>query len=142
MRARRDGLEGSFDSFDPPEDGGQPAAQAIVSGPGDGERLGAGSRVVVLKGVLPDICFAEFFLDGPFDGPDVHRHDHGVDSFYVLEGELDMTVDGSVHTAGPDTLASVPRGVRHTFAHTRPGKVRFLNIHSPDGGFAEFLRGV
>jgi hypothetical protein len=37
-------------------------------------------------------------------------------------------------------LASVPRGVRHTFAHTAAGTGRVLNIHAPDGGFADFLR--
>jgi len=69
-----------------------------------------------------------------------HRHDRRVDSFYVLEGELDLTIERSRHAAGPDTLASVPRGVRHTFAHSGPGKARVLNVHAPDGGFADFLR--
>ena len=109
-----------FDSFDPPADGGRPAAEAIVTGPGEGERLVQGNRVVFLKGVLPELCFAEWVLDGPFDGPDVHAHDHQVDSFYVLEGELDLTIEDSVLAAGPEMLASVPRGVRHTFNHSRP----------------------
>jgi hypothetical protein len=51
-------------------------------------------------------------------------------------------VEGSVHVAGPDTLASVPRGVRHTFNHSGPGKARFLNVHAPDDGFADFLRRI
>jgi mannose-6-phosphate isomerase-like protein (cupin superfamily) len=100
----------------------------------------SGNGVAVLKGLLPDLCFGEWTLDGPFDGPDLHHHDDLVDSFCVLEGELDVTVEGSVHAAGPDTLASVPRGVRHTFAHSRPGGARVLNLHAPDGGFAAFLR--
>jgi hypothetical protein len=33
LRARRDGLDASFDSFDPPADGGRPAAEAIVARP-------------------------------------------------------------------------------------------------------------
>lgn len=140
LRAARDGADAAFDSFDPPADGGLPAAEAIVTGPGDGERLLTGNRVVVLKGVMPDLCVAEWAFDGPFDGPDLHHHDRQVDSFYVLEGELAVTVDRSVHTAGPDTLVSVPRGVRHTFAHSGAEKARVLNVHAPDGGFADFLR--
>jgi quercetin dioxygenase-like cupin family protein len=139
MRALRDGADAAWDSHDPPADGGLPAARAIVAGPGEGERLVTGNRVVLLKGVLPAICFAEWELDGPFDGPDPHQHDSQVDSFYVLEGELDLTVAGSVHAAGPDTLASVPRGVTHTFSHAA-GRARVLNVHAPDGGFADFLR--
>jgi quercetin dioxygenase-like cupin family protein len=142
LRGQRDGEKVPFDSFDPPADGGRPAAEAIVTGPGEGERLVQGNRVVFLKGVLPELCFAEWVLDGPFDGPDLHSHDHQVDSFYVLEGELDMTVEYSVRAVGPHTLASVPRGARHTFNHSRPGTARVLNVHAPDGGFADFLRRI
>jgi len=101
----------------------------------EGERLVSAHRTDLLKGVLPEICFAEFAFEGPVNGPDIHHHDAQVDSFYVLEGELEMTVEDSAHVAGPGTLASVPRGVRHTFAHRGPGRARVLNVHAPDGGF-------
>ena len=143
MRDRRDGkAEARFDSFDPPPDGGLAVSDGIVSGPGEGEQLNSGNRVAFLKAARPDLCFVEFVFDGPVGGPDVHHHDAEVDSFYVLEGELEMTVEDSVHVAGPDTLASVPSGVRHTFAHRGSGKARVLNLHAPDGGFADFLRGI
>jgi quercetin dioxygenase-like cupin family protein len=142
LRAAREGVEASFDSFDPPADGGLAAAEAIVSGPGEGERLVSENRIAFLKGVLPDLCFAEWALGGPFEGPYIHHHDAQGDSFYVIEGELDVTVEETVHAVGPGSLAAVPRGVRHTFAHPRPGKARFLNVHAPDGGFADFLRRI
>jgi quercetin dioxygenase-like cupin family protein len=142
MRALGAGAEASFDSFDPPADGGLAASEAMVTGPGEGERLVSGRRVVHLKSARPELCFAEFEFDGPLDGPDVHHHDNQVDSFYVLEGELEMTVEDAVVPAGLGTLASVPRGVKHTFAHRQPGKSRVLNVHAPDGGFADFLRRV
>jgi mannose-6-phosphate isomerase-like protein (cupin superfamily) len=143
MRGRRDGDQNaSFDSFDPPADGGRPVSDAIVARPGEGERVVSENRVVLLKGVLPDLCFAEFELEGQYEGPDLHEHDEQVDSVYVLEGEVEMTVEGSRHPIGPDTLASVPRGVRHTFDHTGSGQARLVNIHAPDAGFGDFLRGV
>ena len=142
MRASRDGAERRFDSFDPPRDGGLAAAEAIVRAPGGGERLVSGNRVVDMKAALPEISFAEWKLDGPFDGPDAHHHDDQVDSFYVLDGELEVTVEDSVHRAAAGTLASIPRGVRHTFAQRRESGARMLNIHTPDAGFAEFLRRV
>ena len=58
----------------------------------------------------------------------------------MLDGELELAIDGSVHAVGPDTLATVPRGVRHTFAHRGEGTARVVNVHAPDGGFADFLR--
>jgi quercetin dioxygenase-like cupin family protein len=142
MRGRRDGTGITFDSFDPPEDGGVDPSEAVISGPGEGERLVRGNRVLWLKAALPDLCFAEFGIEGRFDGPGLHHHEAEVDSFYVLEGELELTVDGSSRPAVPGTLASVPRGVRHTFSHRGSDGVRFLNVHAPDAGFAAFLRRV
>ena len=143
MRSLRDGTGPvAWDSVDTPEGGGRPLSEAIVSGPGEGERLVSGKRVAVLKAALPHLCFAEFELDGPYDGPEAHAHETEADCFYVLEGELEVTIEGSSRAAGPGTLAALPPGVRHTFDHRGSGTVRFLNIHAPDGGFAEFLRRV
>jgi quercetin dioxygenase-like cupin family protein len=143
MRAARDGVEGAtFDTFDPPDDGGLPLTEAIVRGPGEGERLVSGKRAALVKSALADLFLAEFEIEAGFEGPGLHEHESEVDSFYVLEGELAVTVEDSTHTAGPGTLAAIPPGVRHTFGHPGEGRVRLLNIHTPDGGFADFLRRV
>jgi quercetin dioxygenase-like cupin family protein len=143
MRAARDGVQGvSFDTFDAPEDGGLPLSAAVVSGPGDGERLVSGERVALLKSSLPDLCLAEFEIDAGYEGPDLHDHEARVDSFYVLEGRLDVLIEEERYAAGPGTLAAITPGVRHAFAHPGEGAVRFVNIHTPDGGFADFLRRV
>jgi len=143
MRARRDGdEEATFDTHDPPPDGGRPLADAIVSGPGEGERLVGESRSCLLKAELEEMAFIEFEIEPGYDGPDVHEHENEVDVFYVLGGELEFTVNGSRHRSGVGTLASVPPGVEHTFAPVGEGAARFLNLHTPDAGFAEFLRRV
>ena len=141
MRGRRDGDEhATFDTADPPADGGRPLGEGVVSGPGEGERLVSGNRVALLKSALPQLSLLLFEVDGELRGPAPHEHDRQVDSFYVLDGQLEVMVDGARHSAGPETLASVPRGVRHTFSHSGDGRVRFLNLHAPDDGFADFLR--
>ena len=143
MRARRDGDESAtFDTDDPPPDGGLPLSEAIVSGPGEGERLLRANRVALLKAALPELSFFEFTVDGRLGGPDPHHHDDQVDSFYALEGELEMTVGEAKHRAGPGTLASIPRGVTHAFGHPGEGVARFLNVHAPDAGFADLMRGL
>jgi mannose-6-phosphate isomerase-like protein (cupin superfamily) len=142
MRDLRDGAEAAFDSFDPPADGGLPAGDAIVSGPGEGERMVSGSRDARMKCALGDLSLSEWEIRGPISGPPEHAHETQVDAFYVLEGELQMNVEGQAQPAGPHALASIPPGVRHTFAHPGDEPGRILNIHAPDEGFAEFLRGT
>jgi quercetin dioxygenase-like cupin family protein len=134
LRDARDRRDAAFDSFDPPVDGGRPATEAIVAGPGEGERLLTGAGVVLIKGVLPDLSFAEWALDGPFEAPKVDQHG----SYYVVEGELKLTIDGSAHAVGAHTLAAVPRGVRHSLA----GKASLVGVHAPDGGYADLLRRI
>lgn len=142
MRAAARGEELAFDSFDVPEGGGLPASRAIVSAPGEGELLAGETRTALMKVALPEISLAEWVIPGDFEGPAVHEHDDQVDAFYVLEGELEVTVDDTAYVAGPETLACIPRHVRHTFGHPAGRPARFLNIHAPDAGFAEFLRGI
>jgi mannose-6-phosphate isomerase-like protein (cupin superfamily) len=142
LRARRDGGDPSYDQFDPPPDGGRPRADAIVSGPGEGERLASANRIALMKGVLDDMSVAEWTIEGPLKGPGLHTHENGVDSFYVIEGELEMTVEHEQQIAGPGTIASVPPGALHTFNHRGAGTVRFINVHAPDEGFAGYLRSI
>lgn len=112
----------------------------IVSGPGEGERLVSGARVALVKGDLPQISVFEFHLDGHFEGPEPHTHSDHTDSFYVLEGEVEFTVEGRRFTGGPGTFVSAPPGVEHSFGKRGPGSARLLNIHAPDAGFADDLR--
>ena len=60
----------------------------------------------------------------------------------MIEGEIEAIVEGRSQRAGAGTLFSVPPGVEHTFNYHGPGGARMLNIHTPDDGFADFLRRV
>jgi quercetin dioxygenase-like cupin family protein len=112
----------------------------VVSGPGEGERLASGERTAFVKADLPHLSVFEFHLDGHFVGPEPHTHSDHTDSFYVLEGEVEFTVEGRTFTGGPGTFVSAPPGVEHTFGKPGPGSARLLNIHAPDAGFADRLR--
>ena len=70
-----------------------------------------------------------------------HRHDDHVDSFYVLDGEVEFTLESGVVTAGPGTLVSAPPGTLHGFGDAAArARAPLLNVHAPDSGFAESLR--
>jgi quercetin dioxygenase-like cupin family protein len=133
------GVSESFDSFDPP-DGGRPAAEAIVSGSGAGERVGGDLRTHRIKADLPHLSVIELGFGAGWEGVDPHTHDDHVDAFYVLGGEIAFTLDEGETRAGPGTFFAAPPGARHGFRHPGDGRVSLLNVHAPDVGFAGRLR--
>jgi quercetin dioxygenase-like cupin family protein len=70
-----------------------------------------------------------------------HYHSNVQDTFYVLEGELEVAVsDTETVLLGPGGFAVAPPGTLHTFGV--PQRARFLNIHAPGMSFATYLREV
>jgi quercetin dioxygenase-like cupin family protein len=131
---------GRGDTYDPPEDGGK--GEAVVVPPGEGERLTGKERVAYIKASLPELTLSVFELEPGFEGPDPHRHDDHVDSFYVLDGDVEFVHADEAVRAGPGTFFAAPPGIVHTFTNPGPAGARLLNMHSPDAGFADFLRGL
>jgi quercetin dioxygenase-like cupin family protein len=108
----------------------------VVHRPGEGESLFGGR--IVLKAAFDRLCITESWFDSARDGASPHIHLRHVDSFYVLEGELAVLVDDEEVLLGPGAFASAPPELVHGFRTMMP--TRFLNFHTPDGGFAENLR--
>ena len=138
LRARRDGRTEDaerFDQFPPPPDGGRPVSEATVSLPGQGERI----RNLVVKVSREEIDGLEIDC-GPGYGPDPHNHELEVDSFYILDGELDFMLGDQIVRAGPGTFVSAPPGAVHGFKNPGPGRAHFLNFHTPAGGFVASIR--
>jgi mannose-6-phosphate isomerase-like protein (cupin superfamily) len=142
MRGARDGVAVEWDISAVPIGDGLPARDAIVSPDLGGERLESGNRLCWLRCALPDLCVVEWDLRGRYPDLPCHHQDRRVDSFFVIEGELDVMLAGTRHTVGPGTLMSVPCGVQHTLSYYGSGRARMLSLHTPDGGFADYLRRV
>ena len=97
--------------------------EGVVSGPGEGERYDRGDRVVTIRSDLPELSVFEIAFDPSFVVPP-HRHDDQVESFYVLEGEVEFTIENEVVRAGPGTFLSAPPGTLHGFLdHTQSPKL-------------------
>ncbi|MDX6730800.1 MAG: hypothetical protein QOC54_748 [Baekduia sp.] len=78
-------------------------------------------------------------------GPELHLHRQHTDAFYVLSGALRFVLgpEGErVVRAPAGTFVSAPPGVAHSFMNDEADDVTWLNIHTPDAGFAAFLRGA
>jgi mannose-6-phosphate isomerase-like protein (cupin superfamily) len=108
----------------------------VVLRPGEGESLFGGR--IVLKATFGELCITESFFGSARDGASPHIHHRHADSFYVLEGGFAVLVHDEEHVLEPGGCVCAPPEVVHGFRTTSPA--RFLNFHTPDGGFAENLR--
>ena len=142
MRGARDGVEVEWDMSAVPADGGLPASEAFVSPDLGGERLEYGNRLCRLRCARPDMCVVEWHLRGPHSDLPFHDQGRDVDSFFVIEGELEAMLAGTRQILGPGTLISFPRGMHYMLNRRGPGCARILSLHTPDGGLADHLRRV
>jgi mannose-6-phosphate isomerase-like protein (cupin superfamily) len=111
MRGLRDKRRVPFDQHDPPADGGRPVSEAQI---GDRADVAAISVVERSDSVAP------------------HVHRDALESLYVLEGAIDITVRDRELCAEAGTWVQVPPGFEHAVA----ADGRYLSIHTPNEGSA------
>jgi mannose-6-phosphate isomerase-like protein (cupin superfamily) len=115
-------------------------ADAIIAGPNGGERMVRAEWLVnTVEAVTDQLSIFILEFDERWEGVDPHHHDDHVDSFYILEGEVDFLFGDDTVRAGPGHFVSAPIGVTHGFRPIAPA--RMLNMHAPDAGFAGRARG-
>lgn len=66
----------------------------------------------------------------------VHLHKADEETFFILDGSVRVEVGERAFSAGPGTVAFLPRQLPHAFVVTSP-QARFLTLHTPSG-FDEF----
>lgn len=91
-----------------------------------------------LKADRPELSLSEVVFD-PGRGVEPHFHKRHSDSFYVLEGEVELHVGDHVVHGTPGTYVLAPPNVVHWFRNVSDAPVRMLNLHTP-GGFARYRR--
>lgn len=61
-------------------------------------------------------------------GSSIHEHYHPEEEVYiVLEGELELTIDGVPHTAKPGLVAIVPPNARHSIRALTGGRAMIVD---------------
>ena len=110
----------------------------IVSAPGDGDRFMKPHRLALAKVQTPEVAVIEYVVERGYDGASPHVHLRHADCFHVVEGELELVLDGETVRVGTGTSVLVPPGVVHEL--TGVGRARFLNVHAPACGSVEYLR--
>ncbi|MDQ2911443.1 MAG: cupin domain-containing protein [Actinomycetota bacterium] len=112
--------------------------------PGEGEIVtDRPGRTLRILAELDQLIVTWFRYEPGEVGPDPHVHHRHSDAFYVLEGELELSLGPELKTvnAVPGTLAAAPPDVVHTFRNASDATAIFLNVHAPSMGFGDHIRG-
>ena len=101
-----------------------------------------GEKMTILLSAKDTGGALAMFIDHvpPGGGPPLHIHHNEDETFYILEGELDIQVNHDRFTARSGTSAFLPKGIPHTFANFGMQPVKALVVLSPaglEGLFAE-----
>jgi quercetin dioxygenase-like cupin family protein len=112
--------------------------EPIVSRPGEGERHERADGYRLIRVETEQLSVIEFEFDESLV-IEPHVHDDHVDSFLVLEGEVEFTVGDETVVLGPGSFVAAPLGTWHGFRGIG-GRARMLNFHTPDAGFTDLVR--
>ncbi len=99
--------------------------------PGGGRSFGPGIAVKVEAGQSDDFAVFESELPGAWDGPPLHLHRAYDEAFYVIEGSVTFSLDGTARGCPAGSFVFVPRGATHGFDNPSPSGARILVITSP-----------
>src|SRR6185436_11828342 len=124
-----------------------PAARlpGMLIRPGGGEVIGdSPERRVEILSDHPSLHATWSRFAAGRDGADLHIHRDHTDLFYVLEGELTVRLglDGDEVIVPAGMIARVPPLVVHGFRNGSDAEMRYLNLHAPGVGFADYMRGL
>jgi quercetin dioxygenase-like cupin family protein len=119
------------------------AARVVAVPPGQGEHWWFGGSLFEIKVSAAQSGGAMLLFEAT--GPQgkaspLHAHPAEDETFYVLEGELRVHVDGVEHDGGPGTVLFVPRGIPHAYV-VLSETARFLNILTPGSAEAFYRDG-
>jgi mannose-6-phosphate isomerase-like protein (cupin superfamily) len=72
----------------------------------------------------------------------VHAHPDAEESYEVIDGALEVFVDGRWRRLGPGERATVPAGAPHTLRPAGEGVTSMLTTHRPARRFEAFFRDM
>jgi mannose-6-phosphate isomerase-like protein (cupin superfamily) len=76
------------------------------------------------------------------DGTPLHVHPKASESYKVLEGQLEVNINGTWRPLQQGEELTVPPGTPHTFRNPLNSITRVYNIHTPAMHFGEYFEGL
>ncbi len=100
---------------------------------GEGRRVGVALDTLTFKGAGEEDRYSvvEYEAAAGMPGPPLHVHHGNEEAFYILDGEVDFTLEGETVRLGRGSFVLVPRGVAHTFANAGSGSARWVGVFAP-----------
>jgi quercetin dioxygenase-like cupin family protein len=101
--------------------------------PGEGKRLSVAGDPFICKALGADTGGEWSLLEATVNPGSIvpgHRHDGFEESFYILEGELEMQMNGETVTVGAGNFIKVPRGAVYGYKNISGRDVRYLTLDS------------
>jgi mannose-6-phosphate isomerase-like protein (cupin superfamily) len=124
-----------------------PSEEPAASPAGEDRRLdfhpGMAMRWVVTRSTADtagELFEATNWIGPGMPGPPLHVHPSAEESYEVIEGALDVCVDGEWRTVRAGESATAPAGVAHTLRNATEQPVRIVNIHRPALRFESMFR--
>lgn len=103
--------------------------------------LGHRARVVLSKRDTGGALSMFDYSSPQGSGVPPHIHMNEDEIWFVLEGAIEVTIEGVTHRVEPGGVAYGPRGIEHAFMCVGKGTNRFILLTTP-GGFEDFFRDV
>ena len=82
------------------------------------------------------------WIDAGMPGPPVHVHPSAEESYQVVEGGLEVFMNGEWSPVRAGETATVPAGVPHSVRNASDAPARIVNIHQPAQKFESFFRDM
>jgi quercetin dioxygenase-like cupin family protein len=117
---------------------------ALIRNPGDGRMAGVAGDIYTIKVSGSETSGSVALIEAivpPGGGPPPHRHSREDETFYILDGELEIVADGEKATAGTGATVLLPKGSVHQFKNTGKTAARMLILVAP-AGLEEFFAEV
>jgi mannose-6-phosphate isomerase-like protein (cupin superfamily) len=109
--------------------------KAVVLGPGEGKDFTIGADRVLIKGLTGQgeegFSVVEYHGATNNPGPPLHVHHTFEECWFILDGQVDFTVEGEVVRGRAGSFFLVPRGTAHTFQVVGTTPARWVGIFSP-----------
>ncbi len=111
------------------------ATKKLVLGPGEGKTIPVPGHNVThkLRGEDTGGAFSLVEVELFGDGPPQHIHKNEDETFYVLEGEINVLMGEQTVKVTAGSFAFIPKGTVHAMCRVGPKPARFLATYSPPG---------
>jgi quercetin dioxygenase-like cupin family protein len=83
-------------------------------------------------------CMLELYSPGGRTTP-MHRHQHDDETLFMLDGELDVIIDGTTQRVRAGSTLMLPRGTGHQIVNRSAQTAHYLVICAP-AGFDRFVK--